>query len=579
MVEIRTKADALVDAVRKSEEGVGLDRLAKEAGVDADTAERWVNQMEDMLDIDYSINLFKKPTVRMKKAEVKRTPNIFLDSEGETIESYDITVDKVPAQIIIQDRKGDFMRTYYVGMPVLGEGTHTLLNNVVKELAVKVSTRTEDISDPRKASEIKGKFRMEARQRILDEMPVTEEQADILSGLIMHRVYGLDDLEIILGDDLIEELCINAGDLPIIVYHRKYGWLKTNVVVPEEKDIFDYASLIGRKVGKDITNLNPLMDARLITGDRVAASLFPISSQGNTITIRKFAREPWTIVDFMSPEYNTISSEIAAFLWLCIQYELSVMVAGGTASGKTSMLNSLCAFIPPGQRVVSIEDTREIQLPSHLGLNWIQLTTREPNPDGLGGVTMLDLIVSSLRMRPDRVIVGEIRNRDEAEVLFEAMHTGHSVYSTMHADTAMHVRRRVTEPPIQIPEAELEALQVILTQYRDRLHGIRRTFEIAEVIPGTRERRLELKYLYRWRIKTDTFEQVDRSNRVYNDLNLYTGMSVKEIEQDLLEKKQVLEWLLENKVNRMDEIGQVMNMYYTDKDELINAVQAKKKIE
>jgi flagellar protein FlaI len=319
------------------------------------------------------------------------------------------------------------------------------------------------------------------------------------------------------------------------------------------------------------------MYARLITGDRVAASVFPISSQGNTVTIRKFARDPWTIVDFMSPEYNTVSPEIAAFLWMCIQYELSIMVAGGTASGKTSMLNSMCAFIPPGQRVISIEETRELQLPTHLNLNWIQLTTRDPNPDGLGGVTMLNLIVSALRMRPDRVIVGEIRTRNEAEVLFEAMHTGHSVYSTMHADTCMHVKRRVTEPPIEIPEAELEALQVILTQYRDRMHGIRRTFEIAEVVPGTTERRLELNYLYRWRIKTDSFDRINKSTRVYNDLNLYTGMSVKEIEHDLREKQSVLAWMLENRVTKMNDIGRVINLYYTQKDELLASIKGKNK--
>jgi archaeal flagellar protein FlaI len=577
MVEVRTQADTLLEAVKVGEEA-DLERIAKDASIDLKTAEGWIRRLSDLVEVNYSLNVLKKPTIKRREFKVQHRANICLNIGGKQLDKYDITANGVPAEITIQEVKGDIMKTYCISLPILGQATAALLNSTVKDLAGRVSTRTEEISDPRKVEEIKQKFKEEARKKILAELPVTESQADILSGIALQRVYGLGDLELILGDDLIEEVCINAGGLPIIIYHRRHGWLKTNIVVQTEDDVFDYASQIGRRVGKDITNLNPLMDARLITGDRVMASMFPISSQGNTITIRKFAREPWTIVDFMGLTHHTISTEIGAFMWLCYQYELSVLVAGGTASGKTSMLNSLCAFIPPGQRVISIEDTREIQLPPHLKLNWIQLTTRNPNPDGLGGVTMLDLIVSSLRMRPDRIIVGEIRDRSEAEVLFEAMHTGHSVYSTMHADTCQHVRRRVTEPPIGIPEAELESLQVILTQYRDRLHGIRRTFEVAEILPGTTERRLELKYLYRWRVKTDSFESIDRSSRVFNDLNLYTGMSVKEIELDMREKKQILDWLIETKTNRMDDIGRVMNMYYTQKDDLLTLVKAKKPI-
>jgi len=576
MVEVRTQVDALLEAVGKGGT-VDSGRLAKQIGTDAKTVEGWVRRLGDILEVDYSVNILKKPTVREREAKKAPTVTVFSEPEGRLIESYAVSTDGVPTDVKILDKTGDVMRTYGVSPPKLGDGTATLLNQVVRELAVKVSTKTEEVSDPKKAGDIKAKFKEEARKTILAEIPVTEQQADILSGIALHRVYGLGELEVILGDDMIEEICINAARTPIIVYHRKHGWLKTNITIPEEKNIFDYASQIGMKVGKDITNLNPIMDARLITGDRVAASVFPISVQGNTVTIRKFARDPWTIVDFMSPEYNTVSPEIAAFLWLCIQYELSIMVAGGTASGKTSMLNSMCAFIPPGQRVISIEETREIQLPNHLSLNWLQLTTRDPNPDGHGGVSMLDLIISALRMRPDRIIVGEIRSRSEAEVLFEAMHTGHSVYSTMHADTCMHVKRRVTEPPIQIPEAELESLQVILTQYRDRMHGIRRTFEIAEVIPGTTERRLELNYLYRWRVKTDSFDSINKSTRVYNDLNLYTGMTVKEIEQDLKEKQTILEWLLENRINKMNDIGRVMTLYHTQREELLESVKAGKK--
>jgi flagellar protein FlaI len=168
----------------------------------------------------------------------------------------------------------------------------------------------------------------------------------------------------------------------------------------------------------------------LSTGDRVNATLSPISSFGNTLTIRKFAKDPWTITKFLRTK--TISAEAAAIIWTAIQYELSALIAGGTASGKTSALNVFANFFPPNQRILSIEDTREIVLPKYLDWNWIPMVTRSANPEGLGEVTMLELMVSSLRMRPDRIIVGEIRRKKEAEVLMEAIETGHSIYSTIH---------------------------------------------------------------------------------------------------------------------------------------------------
>jgi flagellar protein FlaI len=184
-------------------------------------------------------------------------------------------------------------------------------------------------------------------------------------------------------------------------------------------------------------------------------------------------------------------------------------------------------------------------------------------------------MIASLRMRPDRIIVGEIRRRAQAETLFEAMHTGHSVYATMHADTAQQVKRRLIEPPIQIPKAELEALQLVLIQYRDRRKGIRRTLELAEVLTGAKEE-LEFNYLYRWRPRTDTFEKASNSIRVLEDLNLHTGMTPKEIEEDLREKENILQWMLDKKIYDIHQVGSVMRLYYKTPDVLLEAVRKNK---
>jgi len=185
---------------------------------------------------------------------------------------------------------------------------------------------------------------------------------------------GLGEIEYILADPRTEEVVVNSSKDVIWVFHKVYGWLKTNIRIKSEEMIMNYASRIAREVGREITHLEPLLDAHLTSGDRVNATLFPISTTGNTITIRRFSRTPWTIVHLLDPKFNTISFEAAAFVWLAMEYEMSMLVSGGTASGKTSMLNAILPFFPANQRVITIEDTRELSLPSYM--HWVPLNTR-----------------------------------------------------------------------------------------------------------------------------------------------------------------------------------------------------------
>jgi flagellar protein FlaI len=389
---------------------------------------------------------------------------------------------------------------------------------------------------------------------------------------------GIGKFELVLADDNLEEFVINSSKEPAWVFHKKFGWLKTNMFAPSEEQIYNYASIIGRRVGRQLTNLTPLMDAHLLSGDRINATLFPISSSGNTLTIRKFARDPWTIVHFIDPVTKTLPQNVAALIWLCYEYELNIIFSGGTASGKTSMLNATLPFIPPNQRVISIEETRELNLPAFL--HWVPLTTREPNPEGKGAVEMLDLMVNSLRMRPDRIILGEIRRQREAEVLFEAMHTGHSVYSTVHADTADQVRRRLINPPISLPESMLESLHLLVVQYRHRRLKLRRTFEVAEVVPitlKTGEAAVNVQTLYRWNAKKDKLESVGESVRLFDEIALHTGMNDKEIKEDLDEKEKILNWMLKNKINTVNTVGKIVADYYAKKDFVLDAVAKNKK--
>ncbi len=376
---------------------------------------------------------------------------------------------------------------------------------------------------------------------------------------------------ILLSDDNIEEIVVNCSTEPLWIYHRRFGWLKTNIIIPTEPQIHNYASIIARRVGRQITTLEPLLDAHLVTGDRANATLFPISSKGNSMTIRRFARKPWTISNFLKT--RTLNSEAAALIWLVMQYEMNMIVSGGTGSGKTSFLTVCMPFIQPNQRIVSIEDTRELQLPRFL--HWVPMTTRQPNPEGKGEITMLDLMINSLRMRPDRIILGETRRQKEAEVLFEAMLTGHSVYSTVHADTASQTIKRLANPPINVPESMLEAVHLNVVMFRDRRKSIRRCFQIAEFLPTSETEGTGMKanLLYRWRPNTDTITAHSKSVSLFDKLSMHTGLTELEITEQLVTKKKVLDWTLKNNIFELDEIGQIMALYYSDPDGVLEVVE------
>jgi flagellar protein FlaI len=186
---------------------------------------------------------------------------------------------------------------------------------------------------------------------------------------------------------------------------------------------------------------------------------------------------------------------------------------------------------------------------------------------------MLDLVVNALRMRPDRIVMGEIRRKKEAEVLFEAMHTGHSVYATIHADTGSQVIKRLTEPPIELPAAEVEDVHLLLVQYRDRRRNLRRTLELSEVLPA--EGAPELNRLYTWKARTDTFQAVKAPRRYVEQLNLHTGLTDKEIAQDQADKISILRWMVENNLDQVEPVGRVMNVYYSDPGIILDAAQKK----
>ncbi len=466
----------------------------------------------------------------------------------------------------------DIVTLYKVIKPEITKTTELLLSDVRDKLLKDSQIGIQELFEESSFKKMSDEFTKKADKLIANILPVTKpEDKNVLVCNLLCDMLGLGDLEVPLSDPSLEEVVVNTSKEPVWVYHKEFGWLKTNITIQTEKDIQNYSSIIARRIGRQITTLEPLLDAHLATGDRANATLFPVSTKGNTITIRKFRRKPWTIIDFIKNQ--TISLEVSSFLWLAIEYELNMILAGGTSSGKTALMNTLMPFIQPNHRIVSIEDTRELQLPDYL--HWVPLTTREPNPEGKGEVSMLDLMINSLRMRPDRIIVGEIRRADQAEVLFEAMHTGHSVYATLHADTADQVVRRMTNPPINIPDVMMEALHLIVVQHRDRRLGVRRTYQVAELLPvgeSGSQTTTKLNILYRMRPDGNVVAH-DPSIRVFDTLRMHTGMTDKEMLADIEEKMYVLEWMLKKGVDNVNTVGKTIAEYYFDKDNFIKKVR------
>ncbi|MEM2121404.1 MAG: type II/IV secretion system ATPase subunit [Candidatus Woesearchaeota archaeon] len=484
------------------------------------------------------------------------------------VDKYSFLSNDIPVNILIKKEKNSFVPIYYVELSTISKTTQIILEKIREELIQKIDLGVVDITDTKKENLMEEKFKEMITLLVKKHFPDTEEdiQKHLIAYLIQ-RSLGFGNLEILMADKLLEEIVVNSSEEPVWVYHKKYGWLKTNIRIEKEEEIRHYATMMARRVGRQITVLSPLLDANLKSGDRVNCTLEPISANGNTITLRKFASEPWTITKFL--EAKTISPEAAALVWLATQYELSILIAGGTASGKTSTLNAIANFFPPNQRVISIEDTREIILPKFL--HWVPMVTRQPNTEGKGEITMLDLLVNSLRMRPDRIIVGEVRRQREAEILFEAIHTGHSVYATVHANNVQETITRLTSPPINIPKSMIPAISLIMVQYRNRRTGIRRTFQIAEILPDANP-----NILMQLDIRKDEINKINKSISLMDTLQLYTGYSRTEIEKDIEEKIRILKWLVDHKIIDVNQVGRIMAEYYTNKEELMKIVEKNK---
>jgi flagellar protein FlaI len=358
---------------------------------------------------------------------------------------------------------------------------------------------------------------------------ISEERLGVLYYYLKRNLNGYGKIDPLLHDEYLEDISCNGHSLPVYVHHRNYNSIPTSISY-EHEELNKYVLKLAQKADKSISLTSPLLDAALPNGARAQITYSDVvSTKGSSFTIRKFRSEPMTPVTLLS--FETYSDELLAFIWLALENKQSLIIVGGTASGKTSAMNAFSFFIPHNAKIVSLEDTREIQIPQK---NWLPVQTRSTNnANERGNVDLFDLLKASLRQRPEFIIVGEVRG-SEAQTLFQAMNSGHTTLSTLHAGNIEEALNRLTNEPINVPHAMFGALKLIVIQTLHYKGGkmVRRCDAIHELLLSEGDK-LRWNTLYEYEPNTDSFQKKFQNSSVLSAIQYMHNWSEKEIAQQL----------------------------------------------
>ena len=396
-------------------------------------------------------------------------------------------------------------------------------------------------------------------------LKVAEESIDKFIYYITRDFIGYGKIDPIMKDNLIEDISVDGVDIPVYVWHREYESLPTNIIYSDMEELNSFIIRLAHIAGKAISIARPMLDASLPDGSRIQLTYgTEITRRGSTFTVRRFRVDPLTISDLIS--FNTMSPEMAAYFWYAIENRASILVVGGVAAGKTTTLNCLSMFIRPEMKIVSVEDTAELNLPHE---NWIPSVVRPGfgHKGRRGAITLFDLLKTAVRQRPDYIIVGEVRGR-EAYTLFQAMATGHLSMSTIHAESMDAALRRLESEPMNIPKSLLAMIDTVVVQLRTEIDGkpARRIFTISEMVelePKTKD--LLTDGMYQWNAKSDTFSYSGRSHVLERNMERM-GLGEGEIREELNRRKVVLEWMVKSDIRRHTDVATVIREYYANPD-------------
>jgi len=370
---------------------------------------------------------------------------------------------------------------------------------------------------------------------------------------------GFNETEPLLRDYFVEDIECNGANSSVYVVHRVYRNMKTSLIFKDLDKLQSFVEKLAQRCGKYISYAKPILDGSLPDGSRVNATYTKdITSKGPTFTIRKFTKTPWTPIQLIS--FGTLSPEILAYLWILVQYKMNILITGGTSSGKTTLLNAIAFFIPPESRVVSIEDTRELNLPRD---NWLPSVVRSATGVGTTGeISLFDLLKSSFRQNPDYVIVGEVRGA-EASVLFQGMASGHSSISTIHADSVDTLIKRLETPPIELSPTLLNVLDCvcIMTHAIVNKEETRKLKEVVEIINVTLDGIALTNTPFMWNPMENEFYS-KKNSKIFEKIRKRYGIKVEELEIEFKRRVQLLYKIYQNKIFKFEEVQEIINEYY-----------------
>ena len=454
---------------------------------------------------------------------------------------------------------------YLVIEPKLNEKEREIYEKISQGLIELMEVGLSAFREPSKALE----YLENMVRRIVKDfgLKITPNQYLKLMYYIYRDFIGYNEIEPLLKDAYIEDISCDGVNTPVYIVHRKYGSLKTNIVFRDEKKLKEFIIKLAERCKRYVSYAEPILAGTLPDGSRVSATLAgDVATKGPTFTIRKFTKKPFSPTEQI--ELKTASPEILAYLWYLIENKASMLIIGGTATGKTSMLNTLCTFILPEAKIVSIEDTRELKIPHEHwvpGLARVGFGIPKPTGEKYGEVSLFDLLRESFRQNPDYVIVGEVRGK-EAYVMFQGMSSGHPSLSTFHAGSVDAVIKRLTTPPIELSPTLLESLDVIIVMVHAKEKGksarrIREVVEIESVDPRTGE--VKTNVVFRWNPALDEYEKVNESIKVKR-FALLKGADLEKELEEIRRREKFLEWLLENGIRDYDEVAGFIHLYYKD---------------
>ncbi len=550
-----------------------------------DGASGLIGEEEEQIDESKLSWREKRKLNKQRKAEAKKRKaaekdgvihdlvmdDIEIGEDFEELDTYPVRPPYSYVRVLFDKR--DYSRFYYVVEPKATKQEKEDLKTIkdVLQRALNIERETLD--------ETQEEFLKQAVDDILDSYRLKSRKSnrEKIHYYIERDLIGYGKVDTMMQDPNIEDVSCDGPGVEIFVYHRRFESLRTNVMWEDEHELEQYIIRMAQRCGKHISIAEPLLDATLMDGSRIVMTLGrEVSTKGSTFTIRRFRDEPFTPVDLL--EFKTFSSMQIAFFWLAMQYGMSMLFVGGTASGKTTSLNACSLFLPWQHKIVSIEETRELNLPHP---NWIPGCTRQ----GFGGesagsgtkapgeVDMYDLLRAALRERPEYIIVGEIRGA-EAYVLFQAMATGHTTYSTFHADSIQSLVHRLENKPIEIPRVLIPALDGISIQIQTRVGGkrVRRNKAIVEIIgidPHSHE--LLTNEAFRWDNTVDEYVFTGKSY-IFEKIMMKANLNRVEIMDETKRRQLVIEWCLKKGIRDYKDFAKVVAEYYVHPEDVMRQV-------